>query len=264
MNKPRLVRFAGATTIALLCTTITPASAALLRIEFDPANFTPGQPIDNPYSPFIPGTAFVYSAQTPDGCEVELMSVTADTKSDFPGEYSSIVATAVRDRSWLDAECSGNYVLQEDTIDWYAQDEQGNVWYMGEATTAWDDPAACPSTAGSWEAGVDGAEPGIVMLAEPAAGIAYQQEFLAGVAEDRARVLRVDARVSTEAGDYSHCVVTKEWSPLERGAVEQKSYCPSGGGLVLIKEFQGGIVRTELTGSKLPDGNYAQAGVCPG
>jgi len=250
--------------LALLCATVTSASAALLQIPFDPANFTPGQAIDNLYLPFIPGTDFVYSSQTQDGCEVELVSVTAQTKSDFPGQYGSIVATAVRDRSWLDAGCSGDFTLSEDTIDWYAQDNQGNVWYMGEATTAWDDPAQCPSTTGSWEAGVNGAEPGIVMLANPGAGLAYQQEFLQDVAENRAQVLRTHARVSTQAGTFEDCVVTKEWSPLERGAIEHKSYCPDGGGLVLIEEFKGGVVRTELIGSKLPSGNYASTGVCPG
>src|SRR6185295_16967018 len=107
------------------------------------------------------------------------------------------------------------------------------------------------------------AEAGIVMLATPSVGIAYRQEFAAGVAQDRAKVLRLNARVSTEVGDYVNCLKTKEWSPLELGVVEHKFYCPQGGGLVLIEELKTKTVRTELTGDTLPSGTYATAGVCP-
>jgi len=240
------------------------SSAARVPTVFDPADFTPGQAIDNPYWPLVPGTDQVYTSEAPDGCEVELFTVTNDTKSDFPPPYDSVVARVISDRTWVDPDCNGNYALIETTHDWYAQDDFGNVWYFGEATTAYDDPSDCPTSAGSWEAGVGGATPGIVMLADPSSGLAYDQELLAGVAEDKARVLRTNARVSTPLGSFTDCVVTKEWSPLEHGAIEHKFYCPQGGGLVLIKELQGGTVRSELVGDTLPPGTYASVGVCGG
>jgi hypothetical protein len=98
---------------------------------------------------------------------------------------------------------------------------------------------------GSWEAGVDGAQPGIVMLADPQPGVSYRQEFLAGVAEDMAKVLRLNADVSVPYGNLEDCLETKEWSPLEPGAIEHKFYAP-GVGLVLTEELKGKTFRSEL------------------
>jgi len=248
--------------VTLLCA--TSASAALAPPPFDAANFTPGQAINNQYWPLIPGTNQVYISQSEDGCEAELFSITNQTKSDFPPPYDSIVATVITDQSWLDPDCSGDYALIETTTDWYAQDDYGNIWYFGESTTAYDDPTDCPSAAGSWEAGVNGAQPGIVMLAYPTNGATYEQEFAADEAEDNAKVLRLNVRVSTALARFTDCLVTKEWSPLEHGYIEHKFYCPDGGGLVLITELHGGTARTEFIGDTLPPGNYAAAGVCEG
>jgi hypothetical protein len=237
------------------------ASAGAVDIPFDPANFNPGQAIDNPYWPLVPGTSFAYSSESEDGCEVELFEVTNTTKTDFLAPYSTIVATEIHDRSWLSPECDGNYALIEKTRDWYAQDTSGNIWYFGEATESYDGDV-CPSDAGSWVAG-SAAEAGIIMLADPKPGASYQQEYSAGNAQDMAKVLRVNASVEGGFGSYGNCLETKEWSPIERGAIEQKYYCPDGGGLMLVKEHQGKTLRVEYAGSSLPGGNYAAAGVCP-
>jgi hypothetical protein len=101
------------------------------------------------------------------------------------------------------------------------------------------------------------------MLAKPKVGAAYRQEYLAGVAEDLGKVLRLNAAVSIAVGAFEPCLETKEWSPLELGAVEHKFYCPTGGGVALIEELKGKTLRTELTGGTLPPGNYALAGACP-
>jgi hypothetical protein len=238
------------------------ALAAQLDTPFDPNNFTAGVPVNNPYWPLIPGTSFVYTDQSKQGCEAELFEVTYQTKSDFAAPYDTIVATEINDRTWLSPQCDGNYALMETSLDWYVQDNAGNEWYFGEQTEAYDDPTDCPSAAGSWASGNDGAQPGVVMLAQPEVGVSYQQEFLAGVAEDMAKVLRLNATVHTEAGTFEDCLVTKEWSPLELGIIEQKFYCPSGGGNTLIKGLKGKTLQTELVGDTLPPGNYAQAGVC--
>jgi hypothetical protein len=133
----------------------------------DPANFVSG--IDNPYFPLAPGTTFTYEAKTADGLERDVVSVTHDTKV-----ILDVTCTVVTDQSTVDG------VIEEDTIDWYAQDKEGNVWYFGEFTTQFDNGVPV-GHAGSWEAGVDGAQPGIVMLANPQPGQSYRQEFLAHV-----------------------------------------------------------------------------------
>jgi hypothetical protein len=199
--------------------------------QIDPADFVGA--IDNPYFPLAPGTTFSYEAQTPDGLERNVISVTHDTKV-----ILGVTCTVVTDRSTLDG------VIEEDTIDWFAQDKEGNVWYFGEDTTQFENGVPV-SKAGSWEAGMDGAQPGIIMLADPQPGVSYRQEFLAGVAEDMARVERLNARVSVPYGDFEDCLLTKEWSPLEPGQIEHKFYA-RGVGLVLVEELKGKTVRSEL------------------
>ena len=239
------------------------ASAAPLDTTFHPGNFVPGAAITNPYFPLSPGARFVYTAESDAGCEVVLFEVTGNLKSDFQGEYATIQAWEIHDRAWLDPDCSGHYALQEDTLDWHAQDVLGNVWYLGEASTAWD-ADECPTTEGSWEAGTNDAEAGIVMLVDPKVGNTYRQEYSAGIAQDLAKVLRTKAPVSIGIGSYESCLETKEWSPLDHGAIEHKYYCQEGGGNVLVTELKGkGTLRSELVGDTLPPGEYAQSGVCP-
>ena len=160
------------------------ATAANLDIDFEAAVFGNPTLINNQYWPLISGTSFVYAAETEDGCEVNMVSVTSDTKFDFGDPYGSIVALEVEDLEWLSEECDDVYVLMEKTTDWYAQDNAvapilwGNIWYFGEETLAYDDEEDCVTDEGAWEAGQDGATPGIVMLADPMVGLAYEQEFL--------------------------------------------------------------------------------------
>jgi len=197
--------------------------------------------IDNPYYPLIPGTTFEYRAETSAGLETNTVEVTSDTKT-----ILGVAATVVHDRVFLDGE------LTEDTFDWYAQDVSGNVWYLGEQSCEVED-GQCVSTEGSWEAGVDGAQPGIIMWADPAAhaGTTYRQEFLAGEAEDVAKVLRLNARVEVPYGSFTGCLETMDWSPLELGVREHKFYCP-GTGLVLEVAPREGRARNELVAIQTP------------
>jgi hypothetical protein len=149
-----------------------------------------------------------------------------------------VPATVVRDTVTVDGE------LVEDTFDWYAQDTEGNVWYMGEETAEYENGEVV-STAGAWEAGVDGALPGIAMLADPAVGEAYRQEYYPGEAEDMAEVVGVG--VSEEMADraFDDLVVIEEWTPLEAEVIEEKSYA-RGVGVVLEEVVEGGSGRIEL------------------
>lgn len=234
---------------SLLCGAVLAASplatdAGLVEYPFDAADFSAPLAIDNPYWPLVPGTRIVYSEVSEDECVVNEFLVTNDSKSDFAGPYAGVSARVISDKEWLDEDCDGGRdLLLEDTADWYAQDDAGNVWYLGEDTTEFfyddDGNPAGSSQEGSWEAGVDGAEAGLIMLAEPFLGAFYRQEYYEDVAEDMGKVIGLDRSVSIDLGDFDGCLVTKEWTPLETGTVEHKHYCPPFG-LVLVDGLGGG------------------------
>ena len=137
-----------------------------------------------------------------------------------------------------------NGVPVEDTFDWYAQDDDGNIWYFGEDTTEFEDgkPAG---HAGAWEAGVDGALPGILLPAEPEVGMTYRQEYYAGEAEDRAKVLSLDEAASVPFGDFTGALQTEDTTPLEPEIVEQKFYVRDIGPVLALK-VKGDTGREEL------------------
>ena len=137
-----------------------------------------------------------------------------------------------------------NGVPVEDTFDWYAQDDDGNLWYFGEDTTEFEDGEPV-GHGGAWEAGVDGALPGIVLPAEPEVGMTYRQEYYAGEAEDRAKVLSVDEAVSVPFGDFTSALQTEDTTPLEPDVVEHKFYARDVGP-VLAVTVKGEIGREEL------------------
>ncbi len=189
--------------------------------------------IDNTYSPFLPGTRWVYGGGTPGHRERIVVKVLRRTRL-----IEGITATVVRDTVKVDGE------LVEDTFDWYAQDRRGRVWYLGEATKEYEDGQVV-STEGSWEAGVDGAKAGVIMFAHPKVGRSYQQEFYAGHAEDRARFLTLSTRVGTKAGAFTHVRMTEDTTPLDPTIAELKFYAP-GVGVVLELDLAPDAGRTEL------------------
>ena len=205
--------------------------ASLIQIPFDPSSFVAH--IDNPYLPQTPGTVYRLRSETPDGVEINVITITRDTKV-----ILGVAATVVHDQVFLDGE------LSEDTFDWEAQDGQGNVWYFGEDSREIENGQVV-STEGSWEAGVNGARPGIIMLAHPKTGLGYVQEDAPDVAEDRAKVLSLKSKVDVPFGSFDHCLQTMEWSLLERGAREHKFYCP-GVGFVEEVQPKGGRISSEL------------------
>jgi len=213
-----------------------------------PANFVPGTP--NPYFPLVPGTTYHY--KTDDGAELNEVAVTADSKT-----ILGVSIVVVHDRVYVDENGNGdadgascgaapgfNAELVEETFDWFAPDNEGNVWYFGEDSKEYEH-CALLGTTGSWEAGLDGAQPGIVMLAQPVIGQTYRQEFSAGVAEDFAKVVSLKQAVSVPFGDFEGCVETMEWTPLEPGDRAHKYYC-AGVGLILELTPKGGNERNEL------------------
>lgn len=183
--------------------------------------------VDHPFLPLRPGTVYVYSSKAGGGSDVDTVTVTRETRI-----VDGIPAVVVRDRAYHAG------ALTEDTADWYAQDRDGNVWYLGEDTREYRN-GRLASTAGSWEAGKYGAEPGIIMEAKPRVGETYRQEHRRGVAEDNARVLSLDETVTVPYGVFTGCLETEEWSPLEPGVREHKYY-GRGIGLLLARTVAGG------------------------
>ena len=234
MKRKRLVSiFTGLLAIIFAMSTVAATSAKVVSLDFDPANFA-GDPIDNPYFPLEPGTTFIYRGESEGAPTRDVMTVTDQTK-----EILGVATTVVHHLSYEDG------VLIEETFDWFAQDEDGNVWYFGEDTKELDEDGNVISTEGSWEAGVDGAEAGIIMLADPKKGDKYAQENAPDIAEDMAQVIGFEDNVCVQYGCFDNVLVTKEWSPLERGVVEYKYYA-EGVGFIYGEMIKGGEETTEL------------------
>ena len=192
----------------------TPAvnSTQEYTVNIDPADFA--DVIDNPYFPLAPGTKYVYEGKTADGLERVEVEILRETR-----EVMGITATIMRDTVYLDGE------LVEDTYDWYAQDKAGNVWYLGEDVSNYEN-GQLKDKAGSWEAGVAGALPGIIMFADPAVhvGETYRQEYYKGHAEDMADLLSVTESVGVPYGSFENVVKTLDYTPLEPDLREHKYY----------------------------------------
>lgn len=210
---------------------IDPGDGGQYQADLDPADFVAD--VDHPYLPLTPGQRWVYEGMEDDEVERVEVTVTSDRK-----EIMGISAIVVRDTVTVDGD------LVEDTYDWFAQDRDGNVWYLGEDSKEYEDGEVV-STAGSWQAGVDGAQAGIVMQAEPTVGQAYRQEYYPGEAEDLAEVVRQGESASVPAGEFDDVLVIKEWNPLEPDVVEEKYYAP-GVGLILEVVVEGGDGQVEL------------------
>jgi hypothetical protein len=200
--------------------------------EFDPGDFV--RVINNRYFALRPGTTFIYVGREDGQPERVVTEVTHQKKS-----ILGVKVVTVLDRVYLDGS------LKEKTLDWYAQDEDGNVWYFGEDSKEYENGKVI-STAGSWEAGKHGAKAGVIMLAHPRVGQSYRQEFARGVAEDKARVLSLDAKASVPYGTFRHCLKTEETTPLEPGAKEVKLHCP-GVGFVKGDDVAGGTAHIALS-----------------
>jgi hypothetical protein len=200
--------------------------------SLDPSDFTTD--ITNPYWPMPVGSRWVY--RETEGQEVQrvVVTVTDQTKTVAAGVEARVVHDVV--------SADGDVV--EDTYDWYAQDNSGNIWYLGEDTAEYEDGEVV-TRAGSWEAGVDGAEAGILIPGDPQPGMSYQQEYLAGEAEDQATVLSVDEMVEAPTGRYTEALLTRETTPLQPEVAELKFYAP-GIGPMLVLQISGGTSREEL------------------
>lgn len=194
-------------------------NGAAYNPQIDPADFT--TKIDNPYFTLTPGRKLSYEARKAEGLERIEVYVTTEKKT-----VLGVEVVVVWDRVWL------NDSLIEETKDWYAQDKAGNVWYFGEDSVEMENGKII-SHHGSWEAGVDGAKPGIIMKADPQIGDSYREEYYQGEAEDMADVLSTTEDVTVPLGSYTDCLQTKNYTALEPNVLEYKYYCRVVGGVAL-------------------------------
>lgn len=248
-GRAALLRASAAFVPACLLAIAAPAGATTVDIPFNAANFSNAPlVINNSYWPLVAGTTQTYKADTKDGCEIDIFEITNSTKT-----ILTVDTRVVHDTAYEAEDCDApmaEWAKVEETDDWYAQDNAGNIWYFGEDTNDCDEGGCTPGE-GSWEAGVDGAEAGIIMLASPAAGLRYRQEYYEGSAQDWGMVMRTNDTVilqrddAVAPGEWSDCLVTKEWNELEPGGIEQKYYCPNVG-LVAVDEHSGAKLHAEL------------------
>jgi hypothetical protein len=203
------------------------------HVEIDPAEFT--TEIDNPYWPMAVGSKWVYREYGSEGTEQKVVvTVTDKTKRIANGVEARVVRDVVTEDG----------VPTEVTDDWYAQDAEGNIWYMGEDTTEYENGKPV-SRSGSFEAGVDGAEPGIILPADPQPGMTYRQEYYEGEAEDLGSIVALGEQAEVPAGHYEDALMTRDTNPLEPKVLEFKFYAPDVGP-VLATSVSGGSDREEL------------------
>ena len=223
---------AGAVVTVLVCLIAAVAAHArgsgTARADAAPAAIDPSdfvRHITNPYLPWRPGSVWVYRGTKDGVSQRDVVKVLYRTKS-----ILGITATVVTDVA------THNGRVLERTSDWYAQDRAGNVWYLGERTAAYE--GGTVDTSGSWQAGVDGAQPGIVMTATPQVGDTHRQEYWPGQAEDQYWLVDLRQHVSVPLGTYTHAVLTLEWTRLEPGVIDRKYYVRDIG-VVLETSAQG-------------------------
>lgn len=209
------------TSAVLIMSYFVTLQAQAATVPFDKSNFHNPLTIDNKYMPLTAGTTLIYNGTSDEDPTRNVFTISNETK-----DILGISTRVIHDNGYVKGK------LEETTNDWFAQDDNGNVWYLGEYTT--DLTNKKNPHEGSWEAGVKGAKAGIVMEAEPKVGDSYNQEFAKGVAEDKGTILGLSEKLCVPYGCYSNVLKTKDFSPLEPDIVENKYYAQGIGELKAI------------------------------
>jgi hypothetical protein len=225
-----LAAIAG-TVVTVWAATAGSSSGSSYEPVLDPANFV--STIDNPYYPLPVGRTLVYEGFRDGQTQTDTIKVLDQTRV-----VEGITARVVSDVATHDG------ALLEKTFDWFAQDKQGNVWYLGEDTTAYGRNGKT-DTSGSWEAGVNDAEPGLIMEANPQIPDGYRQEYLAGEAEDTAWISGQGGSVKVPYGTVRGVLTTLEATQVEPGIYDQKIYGP-GLGIVVEQSLTGPVEYAKL------------------
>lgn len=191
--------------------------------DISPSNFSNSTNVTNPYSPFTAGKKYIYEGHKKNAVERIVEQRLSATKV-----IIGINCIVVNFKAYL------NGILIESALDWYAQDNSGNLWYFGEAVDNYNEDGTFKDHAGSWEAGVNGAKPGTIMFANPKAPTKYREEYYFDHAEDQAEIIATGVTVTIPLGTYTNCVKTRNFTRLEPDLNELKFYAP---GIGLVKEI---------------------------
>jgi hypothetical protein len=212
----------------------TPTAAPTVEIyapAIDPANFVKG--VNNPYYPLKPGRTLTYTGKKEKVTVSKQITISKKTKV-----VMGVTCIAVVDSEWVAGK------LAQKTVEWYAQDKEGNVWYFGADAKQYTS-GKLTGSAGSWQAGVNGAQPGIIMLANPTRGDTYRQNYLKGSIEDMSYVVSLDGALKVPYHAYKDLLITLQWSNLTPGIIENRYYA-KGVGLVYSELVQGGTGELKL------------------
>jgi len=237
MDNKLFINFIFAVSILALSVFLsgTPSQAEegkVYTMPFDAANFE--EPAENPWFPLKTGMTWEYREIDEEGEEEARVyfEVTKATKT-----ILGVSCLVVNDRVYEEKK------LVEDTLDYFAADRFGNIWYFGEDSRDYE-RGNVVSVEGSWLAGAEGAMPGLFLAAEPKVGMVFAQEVSPGQAEDMGEIVAVDTYVKVRAGKFEDCLKIKEWNPLEPGVTEYKYYARGTG--VVLEEEPMEKVRVEL------------------
>jgi hypothetical protein len=239
MNKGILhggaIAVTASTALALVTATLAAGSHGGIQPAMPPASAFSAH-VDNPWFPLKPGTRYVYTGVKDGQPSRDVLTVTRETQT-----IDGVPCVVVHDRLYLRGR------IAERTTDWYTEDKQGNVWYFGEQTAELDRHGRVTSTEGTWTAGIDDAQAGIYMPAQPRIGQTGRQEYLKGQAEDHFKVIGLFRTVT--ASRSRNVLLTQETTPLEPGTVDHKLYV-RGVGTVLEQTVKGGNERNVLVSFK--------------
>jgi len=221
--KQLLLLLTASLLLQLSCKKDTPRKIdSTYKPDVSVSRFTNSTNITHPYFPATAGKKYIYEGQTEAGAARIEEQRLSTTKT-----ILGITCITVNFKEYLDGK------LIEEAWDWYAQDNDGNVWYFGEDVDNYNTDGTLKDHGGSWEAGVDGAQPGTIMPANPQTGIKYREEYYFNHAEDEAEIIESGLTVTIPLGTYTNCIKTKNWTDLEPDVTEYKYYAP---GVGLVKE----------------------------
>jgi hypothetical protein len=213
-------------------TTTVPSTTTTLAI--DPSTFS--VTFTNEYFAATLGMMYLYERNLEDGTRARVtLAPTSETRVVMGVECAVFTGYVYMDDPTVRSHT--------DTVAWYAEDAGGNVWCFGEEITNYEGEEAVDAV--SWEAGVNGAVPAMVMEGEPKPGDLYHQGYAGGLVEIMAEVLDVNSTVEIPYGSFEQVVKVREWTPSRPGATKVKYYAP-GVGLVLVEQGESGLVIDRL------------------
>ena len=201
--------------------------ATVFAPAFNPANFNADTAVTNTFFPLVLGSIRVYYTIDLEGDEEQVrFEVLEETR-----QIAGVTCTALIDQVLSDGE------VVEESINWYAVDQAGNVWHFGGEFKEIVDGEVIEST--GWESGVDDAEPGIAMPADPQIGQVYALGFYADETEDKAEILSLDGYAEVTYGEFTGLLETRAWSPLSPEEVDFEYYAAGIGEVLTVNQETG-------------------------